>query len=235
MTTGTDAELMAQSIATPSAFEALVIRHHGVIYRYVARRLGPVTAEDVVSEVFTTAFAIRSRYDADRPDARPWLFGIATNMIRRHRIDGLLVEIAGTGRLSIAVPRIMPGPALEDLIARATDGSIELTMVTTEAESHVERFPAPSIGGRLTIESDATSGVLVGRTDTQVATVAAIVARTGAVIAMTGKTGDGRIANGWYLLPVGGALSSEIKIAGVGEDGAPLMTTNPGYSIRVGG
>ncbi len=85
MTTGTDAELMAQSIATPSAFEALVIRHHGVIYRYVARRLGPVTAEDVVSEVFTTAFAIRSRYDADRPDARPWLFGIATNMIRRHR------------------------------------------------------------------------------------------------------------------------------------------------------
>ena len=74
MTTGTDAELMAQSIATPSAFEALVIRHHG-IHRYVARRLGPVTAEDVVSEVFTTAYAIRSRYDAERPDARPWLLG----------------------------------------------------------------------------------------------------------------------------------------------------------------
>lgn len=85
MTTTTDAQLLAQARTTPAAFETLVIRHHDVIYRYVARRLGPNTAEDVVSEVFTTAYAIRSRYDADRPDARPWLFGIATNMIRRHR------------------------------------------------------------------------------------------------------------------------------------------------------
>ena len=85
MTNNTDAELLAQAIATPAAFETLVIRHHPAIYRYVARRLGPNTAEDVVNEVFTTAYAIRSRYDTARPDARPWLFGIATNMIHRHR------------------------------------------------------------------------------------------------------------------------------------------------------
>lgn len=85
MTTSTDAELVTQAISSPAAFETLVIRHHGAIHRYVARRLGPNTAEDVVSEVFTTAYAIRGRYDTSRPDARPWLFGIATNMIHRHR------------------------------------------------------------------------------------------------------------------------------------------------------
>lgn len=85
MTTSTDAELLAQAMTSPAAFETFVIRHHGAIHRYVARRLGPTTAEDVVSEVFTTAYSIRARYDTARPDARPWLFGIATNMIRRHR------------------------------------------------------------------------------------------------------------------------------------------------------
>ncbi len=113
---------MAQSIATPSAFEAVVIRHHGVIHRYVARRLGPVTAEDVVSEVFTTAYAIRSRYDADRPDARPWLFGIATNMIRRHRTHEaqVLAAYARTGvhpELPDATNDDELGPALAAALA----------------------------------------------------------------------------------------------------------------------
>lgn len=84
MTAATDAELMSQAQSAPAAFERLVLRHHDAIHRYVARRLGPRSAEDVVSEVFTTAYAIRARYDMTRPNARPWLFGIATNMIRRH-------------------------------------------------------------------------------------------------------------------------------------------------------
>jgi RNA polymerase sigma-70 factor (ECF subfamily) len=31
------------------------------------------------------AFARRGRFDLSRPDARPWLLGIATNLIRGHR------------------------------------------------------------------------------------------------------------------------------------------------------
>lgn len=84
MAAATDAELMSEALTAPAAFELLVHRHHGAIHRYVARRLGPVSAEDIVSEVFATAFAIRARYDHSRPNARPWLFSIATNMIRRH-------------------------------------------------------------------------------------------------------------------------------------------------------
>jgi len=51
----------------------------------VLRRLGPDAADDVVAETFLLAFRQRDRYDLDRPDARPWLYGIATNLISRHR------------------------------------------------------------------------------------------------------------------------------------------------------
>ncbi|WP_306306768.1 RNA polymerase sigma factor [Microtetraspora fusca] len=60
-------------------------RHAGHIHRYVARRLGDDTADDVVSETFLTAFRQRRDYDTARLGALPWLYGIATNFIRRHQ------------------------------------------------------------------------------------------------------------------------------------------------------
>jgi RNA polymerase sigma factor (sigma-70 family) len=40
-----------------------------------------------VAETFLTAFRQRDRYDPHRADARPWLYGIAANLIRRHHRD----------------------------------------------------------------------------------------------------------------------------------------------------
>lgn len=60
----------------------LVERHRRILFGYLARRVGRDHAEDVTSETFTRAFAQRARYDLDRADARPWLFGIATNLVR---------------------------------------------------------------------------------------------------------------------------------------------------------
>ncbi|MCW2960619.1 MAG: polymerase subunit sigma-70 [Thermoleophilia bacterium] len=62
----------------------LVERHNRVLFGYLARRVGRDIAEDVVSETFTRAFAQRDRFDQQRDDARPWLFGIATNLLRNH-------------------------------------------------------------------------------------------------------------------------------------------------------
>ncbi|MEO6866655.1 MAG: RNA polymerase sigma factor [Gaiellales bacterium] len=62
----------------------LVDRHQRVLFGYLARRVGRDVAEDVTSETFTRAFAMRNRFDLERPDARPWLFGIATNLLRNH-------------------------------------------------------------------------------------------------------------------------------------------------------
>ncbi|QKG20797.1 RNA polymerase sigma factor [Actinomadura verrucosospora] len=81
----TDAALIAASRTDPERFAALFRRHAPAIMRYTVRRLGQDPAEDVVAETFLVAFGRRAAYDPARPDARPWLYGIATNLIRRHR------------------------------------------------------------------------------------------------------------------------------------------------------
>ncbi|MFJ3530988.1 RNA polymerase sigma factor [Streptomyces sp. NPDC090132] len=80
-----DARVIARSRDEPEQFAALFDRYAGAVHRYAARRLGPEAAEDLMAETFTTAFQRRHTYDLTRADARPWLFGIATNLVSRHR------------------------------------------------------------------------------------------------------------------------------------------------------
>ncbi|MEV4896681.1 RNA polymerase sigma factor, partial [Nonomuraea sp. NPDC055795] len=80
-----DAALIGRSLGDPESFAALFDRHAEEIHRYAARRLGAELAEDVTGEVFLVAFRARARYDLARPDARPWLYGIATNVVAQHR------------------------------------------------------------------------------------------------------------------------------------------------------
>ncbi|MBW5424323.1 sigma-70 family RNA polymerase sigma factor [Streptomyces sp. BG9H] len=80
-----DAWSIERSRDEPEQFAALFDRHADSVHRYAARRLGPEAAEDLMADTFTTAFKERHRYDLARADARPWLFGIATNLIGRHR------------------------------------------------------------------------------------------------------------------------------------------------------
>lgn len=52
--------------------------------RFIHRRLGVELAEELAAETFTRAFKARRRFDAERSDAAPWLFGIANNLMRNH-------------------------------------------------------------------------------------------------------------------------------------------------------
>ncbi|WP_033261025.1 RNA polymerase sigma factor [Amycolatopsis vancoresmycina] len=60
-------------------------RHFPEVYRYIAGRLGAQAAEDVAAETFLVAFDRRGKFDPARGDLRAWLFGIATNLVSRHR------------------------------------------------------------------------------------------------------------------------------------------------------
>jgi RNA polymerase sigma factor (sigma-70 family) len=79
-----DRAVIRASVADPERFAVIFRRHAQEIHRYATRRLG-ADADDVVAETFLTAFRQRSRYDPAYPDARPWLYGIATNLIGCHR------------------------------------------------------------------------------------------------------------------------------------------------------
>ncbi|RAY14955.1 RNA polymerase subunit sigma-70 [Actinomadura craniellae] len=83
--TAGDSTLIRESLERPEAFAGLFDRYAGVLYRYVSRRLGPEVAEDLVGETFLVAFDRRHRYDLSYDDARPWLFGIITRLVSRHR------------------------------------------------------------------------------------------------------------------------------------------------------
>jgi RNA polymerase sigma-70 factor (ECF subfamily) len=80
-----DAVLIERSWREPERFTALFDRYYAEIHGYVARRLGASRAEDVASETFLIAFDRRRRYELAYPNARPWLYGIASNLVARHR------------------------------------------------------------------------------------------------------------------------------------------------------
>ncbi|MCB5273210.1 ECF RNA polymerase sigma factor SigL [Arthrobacter sp. SO5] len=83
----TDNDIIRRSRDSPAVFGDLYDRHASVIYRYAARRAGDFAADDVTSETFLVAGEKLETYDLDRDDARPWLFGIATNLLRRHALS----------------------------------------------------------------------------------------------------------------------------------------------------
>jgi RNA polymerase sigma-70 factor (ECF subfamily) len=80
-----DADLIERSLSQPDWFSGIFDRHADEIMRYMHARLGPVGAEDAVAETFLAAFRHRARYDRARADVRPWLYGIATRVIGKHR------------------------------------------------------------------------------------------------------------------------------------------------------
>ncbi len=83
-----DAEIIQRSVQEPEHFGVLFDRHYDQIYGYAARRLGSSLADDVAADTFLIAFAKRNSYDTSRPDARPWLYGVASNLIsRQHQAE----------------------------------------------------------------------------------------------------------------------------------------------------
>lgn len=75
--------------------------HVDAVHAYLDRRLGSQHAADLTAETFRIAFEQGDRFDAGRGSERAWLYGIATNLLRRHwrtesrRLRALAREAAG--------------------------------------------------------------------------------------------------------------------------------------------
>jgi RNA polymerase sigma-70 factor (ECF subfamily) len=80
----TDAEIFRRSIRDPDAFREIFERHAGAVHAYARRRIGMTAGEEILAQTFLTAFEKRARFDTSYGSARPWLLGIATNLIRHH-------------------------------------------------------------------------------------------------------------------------------------------------------
>jgi RNA polymerase sigma-70 factor (ECF subfamily) len=116
---GSDAEVVAASLGDPRQFGVLFDRHATVLHRYLVRRIGAAEADGMVGEIFRIAFEKRATYDLERPSARPWLYGIATNLVAKHR-RGEARRIHAVARL--AASRIAPDD-LADTVTRDIDAA----------------------------------------------------------------------------------------------------------------
>ena len=77
-----DGEIISRSLQQPAAFAELYDRYEGMVYRYAARRVGVSQGDDITSETFLVAFTRRQNFVGE--DARPWLLGIATTLMRKY-------------------------------------------------------------------------------------------------------------------------------------------------------
>src|SRR5262245_62383479 len=91
-------------------FARLYDDHAAGLHRYLARRVGEHTAYDLVSETFLVAFRQRSGYDPERAGPRAWIYGIATNLLRRH----VRQEIRGLRAVERVARREPPAVAAHD-------------------------------------------------------------------------------------------------------------------------
>jgi RNA polymerase sigma-70 factor (ECF subfamily) len=80
-----DAAIITESLGQPERFAVIFDRYFSEVHRYVERRLGTEAADEVASDTFLVAFGKRDQYRSERLSARPWLYGIATNLIGKHR------------------------------------------------------------------------------------------------------------------------------------------------------
>jgi RNA polymerase sigma-70 factor, ECF subfamily len=103
-----EALLRASSNGDDQAFASLYERHARKIYNYIFRRLADWSeAEDLTAVVFLEAFRRRADAVAVEGELLPWLYGVATNVLRnrrraqwRHR--RLLTQLAGERRAPTA-------------------------------------------------------------------------------------------------------------------------------------
>ena len=120
-----DADVIAASLDDPVRFGAIFDRHATVLHRYLVRRLGADEADGMLGEIFRIAFEKRATYDLDRPLARPWLYGIATNLVSKHR-RGEARRMRAVARL--AGQRLAPVD-LADRVSDVVDASAQWLLV----------------------------------------------------------------------------------------------------------
>src|SRR6059036_4021865 len=80
-----DAEVIGSSLDQPEAFGLIYDRHAPTVLRFLGRRVGAAVAEGLVGELFRIAFERRKTFDTSRASALPWLYGIGSNLLLKHR------------------------------------------------------------------------------------------------------------------------------------------------------
>lgn len=147
----TDGAVILASLAEPSAFGVIFERYFGQVHRYLARRVGSDLADELAAETFVVAFRSRERFAPGVETARPWLFGIAANLARRHwrterrRLRAYArtgVDPVGEEPIEVAgrLDALAAGPALAAALASLNRGELEVLLLFAWADLSYEQI-----------------------------------------------------------------------------------------------
>jgi RNA polymerase sigma-70 factor (ECF subfamily) len=126
-----DAEVIGRSLGEPEAFGLIYDRHAATLLRFLGRRAGARVAEGLCGELFRIAFERRRTFDASRPSALPWLYGIGANLLLKHR-RGEARRLRASARMAAARER--PD-------GRASAAAVEARLLFPRVADAIEALP----------------------------------------------------------------------------------------------
>ena len=140
MSLSSDAEVIGRSLGEPETFGQIYDRHAATLLRFLGRRVGVKVAEGLVGELFRVAFERRKTFDASRESALPWLYGIGSNLLAKHRrtearrlrANARLVadrEVAQGRAITAALDARVLFPRVVDAIETLPDGEREALLL----------------------------------------------------------------------------------------------------------
>lgn len=108
----TDAQLIGRLRGGDrAAFAALITRHQQAVFGYLRARLAQATdAEDLTQEVFLRFYLARARFDSAAL-IRPWLLGIARNLLREQLRDRKRRKETAWTELCLELESVLPQSA----------------------------------------------------------------------------------------------------------------------------
>ena len=128
MSAPSDAEVIGRSLGEPEVFGLIYDRHAATLLRFLGRRAGAKVAEGLVGELFRIAFEQRKTFDLSRTSALPWLYGIGSNLLLKHR--------RGEARRLRATARMAAG--LEATHGRASTAARDARLLFTRVADAIE-------------------------------------------------------------------------------------------------
>jgi RNA polymerase sigma factor (sigma-70 family) len=130
MSPPSDAEVIGQSLGEPEAFGLIYDRHAATVLRFLGRRAGARVAEGLLGELFRIAFERRKTFDASRASALPWLYGIGSNLLLKHR-RGEARRLRASARMA----------AVEQADRRASAAALDARLLFPRVADAIEALP----------------------------------------------------------------------------------------------
>jgi RNA polymerase sigma-70 factor (ECF subfamily) len=131
MDSPSDAEVIGRSLVESETFGLIYDRHAATLLRFLGRRAGAKVAEGLLGELFRIAFERRKTFDTSRASALPWLYGIGSNLLLKHR--------RGEARRLRANARMAAG--LEAADRRASAAALDARVLFPRVAGAIEALP----------------------------------------------------------------------------------------------